>query len=212
MNTIKNMRDQVKFLVLASLVMPWLGSVSLSCAIFLFILIPVCQLFSLTNLKRFIQRKTKCLHIQCVAASMRLLSGDSTQFKYYLPQDFWQDPKAERSSDLKGYQEWTADERRLRNRKLATTLANFRDESLTSIVSLTYPSKTASIPKKLERDILISNHQIYTDWIYVWHFIQRMGRCEDLSIVLKASLRSIPIIGPVSSAALSFGSFEASFP
>lgn len=46
-----------------------------------------------------------------------------------------------------------------------------------------------------ERDIVISNHQIYMDWIYVWAFMARLHREGSVKIILKRSLLNIPIFG-----------------
>lgn len=44
-------------------------------------------------------------------------------------------------------------------------------------------------------DILISNHQIYTDWTYIWFFLLSIKRASHLIIILKDSLKNIPVIG-----------------
>src|SRR5436305_5137701 len=46
-----------------------------------------------------------------------------------------------------------------------------------------------------ERLVLIANHQIYTDWLYLWWIAYTNGMHGHLFIVLKESLRRIPIIG-----------------
>ncbi|KAF1804523.1 acyltransferase-domain-containing protein [Mucor lusitanicus] len=49
-----------------------------------------------------------------------------------------------------------------------------------------------SFPEKL---IMISNHQIYADWIYVW-FLAYLGKAHGaLKIMLKHSLSQVPIYG-----------------
>ncbi|KAL7313150.1 hypothetical protein PS15m_006931 [Mucor circinelloides] len=46
-----------------------------------------------------------------------------------------------------------------------------------------------------ERLIMISNHQIYADWIYVW-FLAYLGKAHGaLKIMLKHSLSQVPIYG-----------------
>lgn len=43
--------------------------------------------------------------------------------------------------------------------------------------------------------IIIANHQIYSDWLYLW-FIAYLNDCHDhLFIIMKDSLRKIPILG-----------------
>ncbi|KAI4176604.1 MAG: hypothetical protein LQ343_000895 [Gyalolechia ehrenbergii] len=46
-----------------------------------------------------------------------------------------------------------------------------------------------------ERLILIANHQIYTDWLYLWWIGYTNGMHGRIYVVLKESLRRIPIIG-----------------
>ena len=47
-----------------------------------------------------------------------------------------------------------------------------------------------------DRLVLIANHQIYTDWLYLWWaaYVNRMH--GHIFIILKESLRYIPFIGP----------------
>ncbi|KIW63175.1 hypothetical protein PV04_10041 [Phialophora macrospora] len=46
-----------------------------------------------------------------------------------------------------------------------------------------------------ERLVLIANHQIYTDWLYLWWIAYCNGMHGRLYIILKESLRKIPILG-----------------
>lgn len=46
-----------------------------------------------------------------------------------------------------------------------------------------------------ERLILIANHQIYTDWLYLWWIAYCNGMHGRLYIILKESLKRIPILG-----------------
>lgn len=46
-----------------------------------------------------------------------------------------------------------------------------------------------------ERIVLIANHQIYTDWLYLWWTAYCSGMHGRLYIILKESLKRIPIIG-----------------
>jgi len=48
-----------------------------------------------------------------------------------------------------------------------------------------------------ERLVLIANHQIYTDWLYLWWvaYANRPGLAGHIYIILKESLKYIPIIG-----------------
>ena len=47
-----------------------------------------------------------------------------------------------------------------------------------------------------ERLILIANHQIYTDWLYLWWVAYTNRMHGHIFIILKESLKYIPIIGP----------------
>jgi len=47
-----------------------------------------------------------------------------------------------------------------------------------------------------ERMILMSNHQIYTDWIYLWWMAYTSRMHGHVYIILKESLRYIPVLGP----------------
>ncbi|KAL8953459.1 MAG: hypothetical protein Q9222_000663 [Ikaeria aurantiellina] len=46
-----------------------------------------------------------------------------------------------------------------------------------------------------ERLILIANHQIYTDWLYLWWIGYTNGMHGRIYVILKESLRRIPVIG-----------------
>ncbi|KAJ9663553.1 hypothetical protein H2198_000819 [Neophaeococcomyces mojaviensis] len=47
-----------------------------------------------------------------------------------------------------------------------------------------------------ERMVLMSNHQIYTDWIYLWWIAYTSRMHGHLFIILKESLKYIPLLGP----------------
>lgn len=47
-----------------------------------------------------------------------------------------------------------------------------------------------------ERIVLMSNHQIYTDWIYLWWSAYTSHMHGHLVVLLKESLRYIPLLGP----------------
>ncbi|PFH61085.1 hypothetical protein XA68_18293 [Ophiocordyceps unilateralis] len=49
-----------------------------------------------------------------------------------------------------------------------------------------------------ERLVLIANHQIYTDWLYLWWiaYANRPGMAGHIYIILKESLKYVPFIGP----------------
>ncbi|OLL27007.1 putative acyltransferase [Neolecta irregularis DAH-3] len=46
-----------------------------------------------------------------------------------------------------------------------------------------------------ERIIMISNHQIYTDWLYIWWISYTSKMHQAIYIVLKDSLKWIPVLG-----------------
>ncbi|KAL4805997.1 protein prenylyltransferase [Aspergillus unguis] len=46
-----------------------------------------------------------------------------------------------------------------------------------------------------ERLVMISNHQVYTDWIYLWWIAYSNSMHGRIFIILKESLRYIPILG-----------------
>lgn len=47
-----------------------------------------------------------------------------------------------------------------------------------------------------ERIVLIANHQIYTDWLYLWWVAYTNGLHGHIYIILKQSLKWVPVIGP----------------
>lgn len=46
-----------------------------------------------------------------------------------------------------------------------------------------------------ERLVLVANHQIYTDWLYLWWIGYAAGMHGRIYVVLKESLKRIPVIG-----------------
>ena len=46
-----------------------------------------------------------------------------------------------------------------------------------------------------ERMVLMANHQIYTDWLYLWWIGYAAGMHGRIYVVLKESLKNIPVIG-----------------
>ena len=47
-----------------------------------------------------------------------------------------------------------------------------------------------------ERLIMITNHQLYTDWLYLWWIAYTGGMHGHVYIILRENLKWIPIIGP----------------
>ncbi|KAJ1977330.1 hypothetical protein H4R35_002347 [Dimargaris xerosporica] len=77
------------------------------------------------------------------------------------------------------------------------------DDSLESVVQVRGggAKQAAVLPSHLveldlsPRAIVIANHQVYMDWIYLW-FVAYYARCSGyVKIILKDSLRDIPIFG-----------------
>ena len=46
-----------------------------------------------------------------------------------------------------------------------------------------------------DRLVIMANHQAYTDWMYLWILACYAGHARGIVILLKWSLRSIPILG-----------------
>lgn len=55
--------------------------------------------------------------------------------------------------------------------------------------------KIEEIAEDDSRDIVISNHQIYADWIYLWAFLGLLGRAGNIKIVCKRAIQFIPLVG-----------------
>lgn len=72
----------------------------------------------------------------------------------------------------------------------------FEPEALSRFVKAKKPSATNG--RQTRRSILIANHQIYLDWIYIWALMANLRREGTVKIILKRSLLSIPLFGLVS--------------
>lgn len=46
-----------------------------------------------------------------------------------------------------------------------------------------------------DRAVVLSNHLTFLDWIYIWVAAYRLGRAQHLKIILKNSLKHIPVVG-----------------
>lgn len=56
--------------------------------------------------------------------------------------------------------------------------------------------KTGNLKSQLDpRSIFISNHQLYSDWVYLWWLAYTSNLSEAIKIVLKYSLKWVPIFG-----------------
>ncbi|KAI9679086.1 MAG: hypothetical protein M1829_001756 [Trizodia sp. TS-e1964] len=47
-----------------------------------------------------------------------------------------------------------------------------------------------------ERIVLIANHQLYSDWLYLWWISYTNGMHGHIYIILKESLKYVPLLGP----------------
>lgn len=45
------------------------------------------------------------------------------------------------------------------------------------------------------REIVIANHQIYSDWIYLWAFLNHMERAGNVKFALKREIMFVPLFG-----------------
>ena len=67
------------------------------------------------------------------------------------------------------------------------------DESVRGQIQLTRDGRLKmQFPERL---VLISNHQVYTDWIYLWWLAYANRMHGRIYIILKESLKYIPVIG-----------------
>ncbi|KAK2597408.1 hypothetical protein QQS21_005956 [Conoideocrella luteorostrata] len=76
-----------------------------------------------------------------------------------------------------------------------TTMRISGDESVAGQI---FPTSGGGVEFKFpERMVMIANHQIYTDWIYLWWigYANRPGMHGHVYIILKESLKYIPIMG-----------------
>jgi 1-acyl-sn-glycerol-3-phosphate acyltransferase len=70
----------------------------------------------------------------------------------------------------------------------------FSDEQIEQIVVRNTKGKVLAL-KLPTKSILIANHQMYADWWYAWCLTYFMGTHKDVFIVLKKSLKWLPIVG-----------------
>lgn len=87
------------------------------------------------------------------------------------------------------------DEIRYPNAKLSESkfarVFNGIDCSVLEDSSLSSKSSKTSV----SRDLIMCNHQIYSDWIFLWALMDRIDRAGEVKIIMKRSLRQIPIFG-----------------
>ena len=51
------------------------------------------------------------------------------------------------------------------------------------------------VSKARSNAVVIANHQIYTDWVFLWWLAYASNLAGDVYIMLKKSLESIPLLG-----------------
>ncbi|KAL5494708.1 hypothetical protein ACEPAI_169 [Sanghuangporus weigelae] len=73
-------------------------------------------------------------------------------------------------------------------------LGAFAPEQIEQIVVRDSSGKVVEfrLPPKM---VIIANHQIYADWWYAWSFMYFMNMHRDILIVLKKSLKWVPVLG-----------------
>ncbi|KAF9243936.1 acyltransferase-domain-containing protein [Melanogaster broomeanus] len=71
----------------------------------------------------------------------------------------------------------------------------FTEEEIRKIVERDASGKVVALhlPSK---SVVISNHQVYSDWWYAWCLTYFAGTQKDVFIVLKKSLKWVPVFGP----------------
>lgn len=75
-------------------------------------------------------------------------------------------------------------------------IANEDPDSTLSQIALGFKIATGKMPSnKPSRELIISNHQIYADWIYLWSFLNHFGRGNAIKIVMKRVFQFVPIFG-----------------
>ncbi|GMF01183.1 unnamed protein product [Ambrosiozyma monospora] len=76
-----------------------------------------------------------------------------------------------------------------------TLIFTIENEKLQSKL-LTVDSKTGHVFFHLDPSaIIIANHQIYSDWLFLWFLAYMNNNSEQFFIIMKKSLESIPILG-----------------
>ncbi|KAI0094604.1 acyltransferase-domain-containing protein [Irpex rosettiformis] len=71
---------------------------------------------------------------------------------------------------------------------------SFTDQEIERVVGRDSSGRVVSLHLP-ERAVLIANHQMYADWWYAWCLTYFMGTYKDVLIVLKKSLKWVPIVG-----------------
>ena len=75
-----------------------------------------------------------------------------------------------------------------------TTIRVSGDKSMRGRIAATKDGRL--VTRFEDRIVLIANHQIYTEWLYLWWIAYTSGKHGSIYIILKESLKYIPVFGP----------------
>ncbi|GES99376.1 acyltransferase-domain-containing protein [Rhizophagus clarus] len=78
--------------------------------------------------------------------------------------------------------------------RTAVFVVFFADKSAEGVLKQSWNGAKVELDMP-ERLILIANHQIYADWLYVWCFTYLANAHDGIKIILKDSLKWLPIFG-----------------
>ncbi|TFY80419.1 hypothetical protein EWM64_g3593 [Hericium alpestre] len=70
----------------------------------------------------------------------------------------------------------------------------FKEEEIADIAVRNKDGRVVEL-KLPQKSVLIANHQVYSDWWYAWCLMYFTGTHRDVYIVLKKSLKWVPILG-----------------
>lgn len=77
----------------------------------------------------------------------------------------------------------------------STVSLSFRDQELMKRCLVSNPNDELPVLKFDKSAIVISNHQIYSDWFFLWYLAYLNDVAHQFFIVMKKSLESIPVLG-----------------
>ena len=66
---------------------------------------------------------------------------------------------------------------------------------VSSDFSLNLLSEKSFFRPSMKKSIITANHQIYTDWVYIWYLFWTLNSETDIKIILKESLKKVPLFG-----------------
>ncbi|PSR85826.1 hypothetical protein PHLCEN_2v5302 [Hermanssonia centrifuga] len=73
-------------------------------------------------------------------------------------------------------------------------LGRFSEKEIKEIVERDEAGKVVAL-RLPQKAVMIANHQVYADWWYAWCLTYLMGTYKDVFIVLKKSLKWVPVVG-----------------